>query len=77
MKLKKELGLLEGVAIIIGIIVGSGSRQKYNGKLVRKYIRKLFGHWLTFKVYRAGSVNIRDIMGVGGLKGFFFQIFLI
>ena len=27
-KLKKELGLLEGVAIIIGIIVGSGTSLK-------------------------------------------------
>lgn len=26
-KMKKELGLLEGVAIILGIIIGSGEQQ--------------------------------------------------
>ncbi len=30
-KMKKELGLMEGVAIILGIIIGSGERHQADG----------------------------------------------
>ena len=40
-KLKKDLGLLEGVAIIIGIIVGSGTWcYLSNEVLYRKFIKE-------------------------------------